>query len=170
MLIETIPIDQLLPADYNPRKDLQPGDPEYDRLKKVIEEFGLVDPLVWNARSGRLVGGHQRLKILADRGVKEVDVSVVDLDDVKEKALNLALNKTGGDWDDEKLAELLEEMNCLEDLEITGFDQAEADAIMEKVKHEIMGSNFSPVGEETQFRLDEKKKATCPECGHEFTP
>jgi DNA modification methylase len=148
MLIMTLPIDQLLPADYNPRKNLQPGDPEYDRLKKVIEEFGLVDPLVWNARSGRLVGGHQRLKILKEQGVTEVEVSVVDLDDAHEKALNAALNQTGGDWDDEKLRTMLAELeDSIEDIELTGFSREEVDGLFAEVgaePGEVKDDGFDP--------------------------
>lgn len=127
-------IADLNPASYNPRKNLKPGDPEYDRLKKAIQEFDLVEPLVWNRQTGNLVGGHQRLKILAEMGVQEVDVSVVDLDPVAEKALNLALNKTGGDWDEEKLRTVLAEMeDSLEDIEITGFSQEEIDELFAEV-------------------------------------
>ena len=98
MKIETINISKINPAVYNPRKNLKPGDADYDKLKKSIDEFGCVEPLIWNKRTGNLVGGHQRLKILKERGDKEVQVSVVDLDDQKEKALNIALNKISGDW------------------------------------------------------------------------
>lgn len=99
MNIEAMPLNQLIPAAYNPRKDLQPGDPEYEKLRRSLEEFGLVEPLVYNRRTGRLVGGHQRLKVLQETGVAEVEVSVVDLDEDREPALNLALNKLQGDWD-----------------------------------------------------------------------
>ena len=88
MEIQKIPISKINPAKYNPRLDLQPGDPDYEKLKKSMQEFDLVEPLIWNKRSGNLVGGHQRLKILVEQGKNEVDVSVVDLPDSKEKALN----------------------------------------------------------------------------------
>ena len=97
MQIERISIDRINPAPYNPRVDLRPGDPDYQRLSKSIETFGCVEPLIWNRRSGNLVGGHQRLKILRARGDTEADVSVVDLPPAKEKALNVALNKISGD-------------------------------------------------------------------------
>ena len=90
MRIEKIPIEKLNPAKYNPRKDLQPGDPEYEKLKKSIEEFGYVEPIVWNERTGNVVGGHQRLKILKELGRTEIEVTVVDLDEIKEKTLNLS--------------------------------------------------------------------------------
>ena len=131
MRIEKIPIEKLNPAKYNPRKDLQPGDPEYEKLKRSIEEFGYVEPIVWNKRTGNIVGGHQRYKVLLDMGMREVDCVVVDLDDAKEKALNLALNKIQGDWDYPKLKDLLLELDTGEfDLEITGFDMDEIEDLM----------------------------------------
>jgi len=95
--VSKIPIGQLNPAKYNPRKDLHPGDPEYEKLKRSMQEFGYVEPIVWNKRTGNIIGGHQRLKVLIDMGMQEVDCVVVDLDEAKEKALNLALNKIQGD-------------------------------------------------------------------------
>lgn len=131
MKIETINISKINPAIYNPRKDLKPGDPEYEHLKKSINEFGLIDPLIWNKRTGNLVGGHQRLKILKEQGIKCVEVSVVDLDDQKEKALNIALNKISGDWDMPLLKDLLEELDTGDfDMEITGFDDKEIEDLM----------------------------------------
>lgn len=162
MEIVTLDIDKINPAVYNPRKDLKPGDPEYDKLKKSILEFDMVEPLVWNKKTGNLVGGHQRLKILQELGIKQVEVSVVNLSEVKEKALNLALNKIQGDWDMPKLKDLLEEIDTGEfDIEITGFDPSEIEDLM---------TQFNPVPEDTQPRLDEKAKIRCPECGCEFTP
>jgi DNA modification methylase len=133
LLIEKIGIENINPAVYNPRKDLRPGDVEYEKLKKSIAEFDIVEPLVWNKRSGNLVGGHQRLKILKELGYKEVEVSVVDLTDSKEKALNLALNKISGEWDFPLLKDILEEINTGEfDIEITGFDDKEIEDLMTK--------------------------------------
>jgi hypothetical protein len=117
MIIKKIPIKDIKTAAYNPR-----GDPQYEHLKKSIKEFDLVEPLVWNKRSGNLVGGHQRLKILIERGDTEAEVSVVDFDPIREKACNIALNKIQGDWDDAKLYELLKEIKLANlDLEIAGF-------------------------------------------------
>ena len=72
-------------ATYNPRVELQPGDAEYETLKRSLEQFGMVEPVVWNERTNRVVGGHQRLTVEAALGHEEVDVSVVDLDEIKEK-------------------------------------------------------------------------------------
>lgn len=131
MIIETVDIDRLNPAVYNPRKDLKPGDPDYEKLKKSILAFDMVEPLVWNKQTGNLVGGHQRLKILKELGHAETEVSVVDLNETKEKALNLALNKISGEWDFPKLKDILEELDVGDlDIEITGFDLKEIEDLM----------------------------------------
>lgn len=131
MEIREININEINPALYNPRKNLQPGDSEYDKLKKSILAFDMIEPLVWNKRTGNLVGGHQRLKVLKELGYTKVEVSVVDLDAKKEKALNLALNKIQGEWDFPKLKDLLEELDTGDfDIEITGFDLKELEDLM----------------------------------------
>jgi len=134
MNIQRIPVETINPAAYNPRKDLQPGDAEYEKLKRSIDEFDCVEPLVWNQRTGHLVGGHQRLKILIGGGAKEVDCSVVDLSPKREKALNLALNKIGGEWDRKMLAKLLDELTQLPDFDVglTGFDTPEISELMDR--------------------------------------
>jgi len=148
--IEKLKTEQLNPAAYNPRVNLKPGDPEYERLKKSILEFGYVEPIVWNERTGNIVGGHQRLKILKELGFEVIDAVIVDLNDEKEKALNLALNKTGGDWDMEMLASLLAELSETEiDMGITGFGD---DEILELIgkhrdKDEVVEDDFDVAGE-----------------------
>ncbi|MFC5382722.1 DNA methyltransferase [Arcanobacterium hippocoleae] len=126
MLMKTMPIAELTPADYNPRKDLQPGDPEYEKLKRSLSEFGYVEPVIWNQTTGNIVGGHQRLKVLEDLGHEHVEVIVVELDSTREKALNIALNKISGEWDNDKLALLIADLDASDfDAELTGFDEAE---------------------------------------------
>ena len=127
MKIERRKVDELKAAEYNPRKDLRPGDAEYEKLKRSIQEFGYVDPVIWNKRTGTVVGGHQRLKVMKDLGYEEVDCVVVDLDEKKEKALNIALNKISGEWDNDLLANLLKDLDGSGyDITLTGFDLAEA--------------------------------------------
>ena len=99
-------ISELNPAAYDPRIQLKPGDPEFERLKESINTFGNVEPIVWNKRTKNVVGGHQRLAVLKALGVTETEVSVVDLSMEEEKLLNVALNKIKGDWDYDKLPEL----------------------------------------------------------------
>lgn len=122
-------------ATYNPRVELQPGDAEYETLKRSLEQFGMVEPVVWNERTNRVVGGHQRLTVEAALGHEEVDVSVVDLDEIKEKELNIALNKIGGRWDTEKLGAVFDNLGdrALE----TGFTQPEIDEVQAKLEQLI---------------------------------
>lgn len=126
MDIQKIPVKKIKHAKYNPRKNLKPGDNEYEKLKRSIKEFGYVEPVIWNQRTGNIVGGHQRFKVLTQLGEKEVDCVVVDMDDEKEKALNVALNKVSGDWDMPLLTDLLKDLDDSGfDLSLTGFDLAE---------------------------------------------
>ena len=110
MQIEKIAIDKLRAALYNPRKDLKPGDAEFEKLKRSIEEFGYVEPAIWNKRTGNIVGGHQRIKVLKHLGHTEVDCVVIDIDETQEKALNIALNKISGTWDEGLLTTLLKDL------------------------------------------------------------
>ena len=75
MRFEKRNVNILTPADYNPRKDLQPGDKEYEKIKNSISEFGYVDPIIINS-DDTIIGGHQRLKVLKDLGFTEVDCVV----------------------------------------------------------------------------------------------
>ena len=133
MNIQKIKIDKLIPATYNPRKDLKPGDAEYIKIKNSIENFGYVSPLIIN-KDMTVIGGHQRLKVLKELGFTELECIIVDLDKTKEKALNIALNKIQGDWDEEKLEVLLQELKLDDfDTNLTGFDFDEVDEILKDV-------------------------------------
>jgi len=122
MNIQKISIEKLKPAEYNPRKDLKPEDEEYQKIKKSLVEFGYVAPVIVNADM-TVISGHQRLKVLKELGYTETECNVVNLDKEKEKALNIALNKIQGDWDEEKLENLLKELKTENfDLELTGFN------------------------------------------------
>ena len=144
MELQKLAIERLIPADYNPRKDLKPGDTEYEKLKRSIEQFGYVEPVIWNKTTGRVVGGHQRLKVLIDMGITEVDCVVVELSEEKEKALNIALNKISGEWDKEKLALLITDLQGADfDVSLTGFEPAELDDLFkDSVKDGIKDDDF----------------------------
>jgi len=131
LTIRRLSLSALNPAPYNPRVQLKPGDPEFESLRRSVDAFGVVEPLVWNSRTGHLVGGHQRLAVLRARGDTHADVSVVDLPPAREKALNLALNRIQGRWDEDRLAELLRELVELPEIELTGFGLDEAWGIVE---------------------------------------
>ncbi|HAN09376.1 MAG TPA: DNA modification methylase [Clostridiales bacterium] len=124
-----IKVEQLKAATYNPRKNLRPGDIEYEKIKNSIQVFGYVDPVIINSDL-TIIGGHQRVKVLKDLGYDEIDCVIVDVDKDREKALNIALNKITGEWDNEKLEELLRELSIVNMAEITGFDIAEINDIL----------------------------------------
>lgn len=131
MEIKIMPITDLVRASYHPRKKAKPGDAVYEKLKRSIIEFGYVDPIIWNSRTGNIVGGHQRIEVLRDLGVSETEVSIVDLPLEKEKALNIALNKISGEWDMPLLKDLIIELETLDiDIELTGFDEAEIERLL----------------------------------------
>lgn len=131
--LKVLPVGVLKPAAYNPRKKLKPGDKEYEKIKNSITEFGFADPLVVNADM-TIIGGHQRLTVAMDLGYTEVPCAVVDIDKVREKALNIALNKITGAWDDSLLADLLKDIeNSDFDLGKTGFDPPEIETLFNKV-------------------------------------
>ena len=153
-------ISELSPAKYNPRKDLQSSDPEYQRIKKSIEEFGYVDPVIVNA-DYTVIGGHQRIKVLKELGHAQIDVVVVDIPKSKEKALNVALNKITGEWDDARLVSLLQEIKAEGMLEFTGFDDKEF-AALERELHK----DDEPLDTEPQIsRAEELRKEWGTELG-----
>ena len=156
-LVKKIIID-LIPVDYNPRKDLKPGDPDYEKLKHSMKEFGYVDPIIWSQQTGRMVGGHQRLKILQDEGIQEAECVVISLNDEKEKTLNIALNKISGDWDKNKLALLMTDWQASDlDVSLTGFDENEISDLLATednthndnfdVDNELNKPTFSKIGD-----------------------
>ena len=122
--LRVLPIERLVPAKYNPRRMLKPTDEAYRKLEASLREFGLVEPLVWNERTGHIIGGHARLRILKAMRIKKVPVSVVNLTDEREKALNVVLNnqEAQGRYDPTRLAALLDDLAELPELELTGFD------------------------------------------------
>ena len=135
MNIQKVPISLLKPAKYNPRKDLKPGDPAYEKIRRSLNDFGYVDPIIWNEVTGNIVGGHQRFKVLKAEGVTEITCVVVHIENpADEKALNVVLNKATGDWEPVALADLLSELQADGyDLDSTGFDAAEVDDLFSRV-------------------------------------
>lgn len=145
MEIRTLKAAELKAAAYNPRKDLQPEDAEYKKLRRSMEEFGYVEPIIWNERTGNVVGGHQRLKVLLTQGKEEIECVVTDLDEKDEKILNVLLNKVKGRWDIGKLADLLQELDEAGDMELTGFEDWELQSLLMQYDHikDLMEEDFS---------------------------
>lgn len=154
--IRRIRLSEITPANYNPRLDLKPDDPRYLALVKSMDEYGNVVPLVFNQRTKTLVGGHQRLKVLLARGETHAEAVIVDLSPEKEKALNLALNKVSGSWDQAKLAELLDELVKVPelDLQVTGFQVPEIEHLLESLR--------DPDAAESDFDVDAALQDSSP--------
>ena len=150
MQFQTLKLSELIYANYNPRKELKPGDAEYEKIKRSILEFGYVDPIIVNS-DRTIIGGHQRTTVLKDLGYEEVDVVFVEVDKVKEKALNIALNKISGEWQMDKLKDLLLELENQIDLGVTGFDDEEFKELLAKMD--------STTAEEDDFDVEEAYEA-----------
>ncbi|MFP5109654.1 ParB N-terminal domain-containing protein [Neobacillus sp. C211] len=159
-------IDDLIPDTRNPRKDLRPGDSEYEALRRSIEEFGYVSPVIINKRNNLVIGGHQRLKVLKELGFDEIDVVYVDLDDEKaEMLLNISLNKISGEFDMEKLSEVIKDIQeDGYDATLTGFSLDDIDGLV---------GSFDPLAEETEDDSTDSNEddesepmVVCPKCQH----
>ena len=154
--LKVLPVSVLKPAKYNPRKKLKPGDREYKKIKDSIEEFGFADPLVVNSDM-TIIGGHQRLSVAIDLGFTEVPCAVVDVDKTREKALNIALNKITGEWDEQLLADLLTDLREADyDLDYTGFEAAEVDSLFSNI--------YDKKVKEDDFDVEKELKQPCFSC------
>lgn len=132
MNLRKIKVEELINAgaDYNPRKISKE---ELEKLKKSIQTFGYIEPVIYNERTGLIVGGHQRVKALKELGVEEVDCVIGNWSEAEEKELNIALNKISGEWDEDKLSALLLDIKETGgDLEATGFDDKEINKLLLK--------------------------------------
>jgi DNA modification methylase len=133
MEFKKIKISELIPASYNPRKKLKPGDKEFEKIKNSITEFGYVDPVIVN-KDLTVIGGHQRITVLRELGYEEIDCVVIDIDKTKEKALNIALNKITGEWNKELLADLIKDLQDSDfDICFTGFEPPEIEQLFNSV-------------------------------------
>lgn len=141
---QSLPIEELCPAAYNPRKKLKAGDKEYEKIKNSIKEFGYVEPIIVNFDM-TVIGGHQRLTVLKDLGYKEVQCVVVHIEDEnKVKALNIALNKITGAWNEQLLADLIVDLQAVNfNTDFTGFEAPEIEQLFSKVHNkEIKEDDF----------------------------
>lgn len=100
MRIELKKISDLKPAPYNPRQATKKDE---FHLSNSLKKFGMVDTIIFNERSGYIVGGHFRIRELIKLGYKEVYCSIVDLDEKDERELNIRLNANVGSFDYDEL-------------------------------------------------------------------
>ena len=156
MKFEKIKLIDIEPADYNPRYITTE---ELEKLSNSIHSFGFVDPIIINLQNNRIVGGHQRYKVLMEDYNNNKTLNLVRLgdigwafpndelkieDDNQEKALNIALNKIQGEWDDTKLAELFKDIDADEgfDVTLTGFSEFEVEEMLFEEDGELLEDYF----------------------------
>lgn len=162
---ERMSLSDLTPADYNPRIM---SDKSKVGLTHSLDRFGLVQPIVWNKKTGNIVGGHQRYSILKEKGIEDTDVVVVDLPEEEEVALNIALNNPTiqGDWSD-SLAEVLSQYTDDDLFAELGFDDL---AERLNIVFNLDPGAFEPGSEDEQGKLDvlDPKIIKCPHCEEDF--
>ena len=148
MEIKELSLKELKPAAYNPRKKLKKGDKEYEKIKQSLLKFGYVDPIIVN-EDLTVIGGHQRLTVLKDLDYETAKCVIVNLPKEDEKALNIALNKITGQWDEALLADLLLDLQESDfSLDLTGFEPPEIDAILSNVHDKELSEDEFDVEEE----------------------
>lgn len=148
---KTLSVDALRPATYNPRKKLKAGDKEYEKIKNSILEFGYVEPIIVNYDM-TVIGGHQRLTVLKDLGYTEVQCVEVHIEDEnKVKALNIALNKITGAWNEQLLADLIVDLQSANfNTDFTGFEAPEIEQLFSKVHNKEIEEDSFDVEAELQ--------------------
>ena len=148
MEIKELSLKELKPAAYNPRKKLKKGDKEYEKIKQSLLKYGYVDPIIVN-EDLTVIGGHQRLTVLKDLDYETAKCVIVNLPKEDEKALNIALNKITGQWDEALLADLLLDLQESDfSLDLTGFEPPEIDDILSNVHDKELSEDEFDVEEE----------------------
>lgn len=151
--IEKVKLADVKPFDGNPRVM---SDKAMSGLVNSLSEFGYVEPIVWNKRTGRIVGGHQRYKAMVERGVEEAEMVVVDFDDADELAANLSLNNPyiEGVWNDDMAAQLISSL-------------AGEGGLLSSLNLDELGETFVQDAKESN-PPSEKWDTECPHCGNKW--
>ena len=189
MEIVKVDINELISPEYNPR---QITDDEMEKLKNSINEFGYIAPIIVNKHNNHIVGGNQRCLALKQLGYTMIDVIYINEQDInKEKALNIRLNNLSGEWDTNKLQNILDDLKLQEfDVSLTGFDievqKFEFDdnpPIYNAPSSDIVdrkGEDQEETIDEIYFEIpddepeydesiaDTVESITCPRCGYEL--
>lgn len=188
MEIVKVDINELISPEYNPR---QITDDEMEKLKNSINEFGYVVPIIVNKHNNHIVGGNQRYEALKQLGYNMIDVIYIDEPDInKEKALNIRLNNLSGEWDTNKLQNILDDLKLQEfDVSLTGFDievqkfEFDDNSPIYNVPSsdivDMKGEDQEETVDEIYFEIpddepeydesiaDTVESITCPRCGYE---
>jgi len=153
METKKIKLSEVKPSEYNPRTI---SEKDYNNLKKSVKSFGILRPLVINKRTGNLISGHQLLKVLTEEKIEETEAIFLDLTEEQEKALNLAMNKISGEFEEDKLIEILQQIDEKNQdlLGSTGFNTEEINYLLglrEKDKQQMFAKS-----QEDSFNLSNK--------------
>ena len=142
---------------YCPRKPIEKGSKFYTDLSDSLTQYGQVEELVYNLRTGNLVGGEQRSRVIFDHNPDaQVPVSLIDCAPEEEVHLCVQLNRLHNRFDDAKLADVFKTLKAgekFQSLKVTGFDRDDVAAIMQRF-------------EETPNPETPQKYIVCPHCGH----
>ena len=148
MKIEEIEISKLKPATYNPR---QINTKQYNDLKKSIERFGLVDPIIINKNGNVVIGGHQRLKIIKSMGEKTIGCIVLDLNKEQERELNIRLNKNSGEFDFDILSSEFD----IDELVDWGFKHIDLGLNIDKIDEDVEDSATITIKEDDLIKAQD---------------
>ena len=152
MKIERILINKLQPASYNPR---QISKKQYKDLEESIDKFGLVDPIIVNGKTMTIIGGHQRYKIWSEKAKQSsidditIPCVVLELNKEQERELNIRLNKSGGEWDMDILANEFD----VEELKDWGFKDVEFGFNIDKIVEGNTEDDHIPEVKESRVKL-----------------
>ena len=174
MEIKQIAAAKLKPFAGNPRVITEA---ELEKLKRSLQQFGFVEPIVARAEDEMVIGGHQRLAAALALGWAEVPVIFLKgLSDNDATLLNLALNRISGDWDEVKLGELLDELQSADDVDelLSGFDENEITELLYDLNPDEfrVDNQFTPVGpdsiETIEYQFGLIKGQVTPGVSEEF--
>ena len=132
MLVKRVPLDALHPDPANARLH---GPLNLEAIVGSLKRFGQAEPLVVQAKTGRIIGGNGRLAAMKKLGWTECDVVELDLDDLQATALGIALNRTGelAEWDDNSLAKILNDLRAEDALDGVGYSPSDIDALLDEL-------------------------------------
>lgn len=168
MKLYTVKVEDLVDADYNPNVM---EERDFENLENSIERYGYIEPIIVNKRNNVIVGGHHRLRVLKKKGIKEVDVVYVDLDENDEKRLNIALNRISGYWDIDKLEEVVNDLMADDPslIDFTGLSEFELDSMFSVEDVDFLGKD-SFINDDTYVKeITGKVSEICELCDHTKT-
>lgn len=157
--VTRVPLQKLKPHPQNPRRHPDPGTPQWEALKASLAH-DYFDPIVWNKRSGMLVSGHLRVKVLKEMGYRAADAVIVNYDERTHLARMLAANRFIGTDDEHALLEVLRDLD----------NQLPLSTYLEEDLRELLTRlNPEAPAEFDQFDENLPVEHKCPKCGYQWS-